>query len=600
MPAFARVWDVATGAAVTPLLPHEAGISGATFSPDGTRALTASDDGTAAIWDLRSTSAAHRVLLRHSAAVRRAEFSGDGGRVLTIADSVRVWNTADGSWIATAPGELSWATIDSTGARLVGLRAVWEVGSRSLRELSLPQVNVHAVSLSSDGRRAAFAIDLPWPERDSVLVLDVASGGRAMPGIAPDDLIDDVKFSPDGSMILAGGSLDITGNQSNGMRVLRARSGEVLTGWLAHEASIKAASFSNDGRWVVSLDITGAVRVWASGSDSGPGLSDQLLRAPITHAGRIVSAQFRPRTTELMTAGGNEVRIWDLSPERPRPAPETVGPLAIPAMQGVEGVDGWRVSLGAGVQGEPASRDLNVENPKLWKKPRVFRFPEPITGLWSAPRGGSLVITGEDGGVWIWSFERDELRLRGHFRHASRVGHVEFPPDGRRIATAASDEVRVWDARTGEAVAPPLPGSGHAAFSPDGAWVAVLDRDEDGTVRVWNVASGEAVTPVLYPNRIVERTWFNQDGTILYGSGPGDELPIAWCLARETRDVDVLRVAVEVLSSRRLDETGAVVPAASARETRAYPASAAPAGKAQVPLSACPAPAPAGGAQVSR
>jgi WD40 repeat protein len=47
----ARIWDIASGKAITVLPLHADGVNDASFSPDGTRVVTASRDGTARIWD---------------------------------------------------------------------------------------------------------------------------------------------------------------------------------------------------------------------------------------------------------------------------------------------------------------------------------------------------------------------------------------------------------------------------------------------------------------------------------------------------------------------------------------------------------------------
>jgi eukaryotic-like serine/threonine-protein kinase len=63
-------------------------------------------------------------------------------------------------------------------------------------------------------------------------------------------------------------------------------------------------------------------------------------------------------------------------------------------------------------------------------------------------------------------------RLNQVLPHDGPVLHAEFSPDSRRVVTASFDRTaRVWDAATGQAVAPPLGHRGdvnHAAFSPDG------------------------------------------------------------------------------------------------------------------------------------
>ncbi|KIK33562.1 hypothetical protein CY34DRAFT_28988, partial [Suillus luteus UH-Slu-Lm8-n1] len=65
---------------------------------------------------------------------------------------------------------------------------------------------------------------------------------------------------------------------------------------------------------------------------------------------------------------------------------------------------------------------------------------------------------------------------------------VAFSPDGRRIVSGSWDKtVRVWDAKTGEALGSPL--QGHAdwirsvAISPDGK--RIVSGSDDMTIRVW-------------------------------------------------------------------------------------------------------------------
>src|SRR5262249_61125740 len=88
-------------------------------------------------------------------------------------------------------------------------------------------------------------------------------------------------------------------------------------------------------------------------------------------------------------------------------------------------------------------------------------------------------------------------RLVHLWQHDNEVVHVAFSPDGRRIVTASKDHTaRVWDARTGEAVTPPLRHGDavhKAAFSPDGQRVvtASLDRPARGG----EASTGKAVSP---------------------------------------------------------------------------------------------------------
>jgi WD40 repeat protein len=88
----ARVWDARTGAALATLWGHTDEVFGATFSPDGSRVVTASADNTARLWDA-TTGAALATLSKHTDRVVSAAFSPDGSRVVTASldRTARVW-----------------------------------------------------------------------------------------------------------------------------------------------------------------------------------------------------------------------------------------------------------------------------------------------------------------------------------------------------------------------------------------------------------------------------------------------------------------------------------------------------------------------------
>jgi WD40 repeat protein/serine/threonine protein kinase len=83
-----KVWDARTGELLLELKGHTGAVTDASFSPDASRIVTGSDDGTAKVWDARMGT--RPLELWHKQTVASVSFSPDGSRIVT------------GSWDQTA------------------------------------------------------------------------------------------------------------------------------------------------------------------------------------------------------------------------------------------------------------------------------------------------------------------------------------------------------------------------------------------------------------------------------------------------------------------------------------------------------------------
>ncbi len=120
-------------------------------------------------------------------------------------------------------------------------------------------------------------------------------------------------------------------------------------------------------------------------------------------------------------------------------------------------------------------------------------------------------------GVTLTAIEAAVLRSRERMilsGHTDAVRSAAFSPDGARIVTASGDRTaRVWDARTGKAIAVL---AGHedsvrsAAFSPDGG--RIVTASWDMTARLWDARTGKAIAVLAGHEGWVTSAAFSPDG----------------------------------------------------------------------------------------
>ena len=101
----ARVWNAGNGRLVAELKGHSSAVLRASFSPEGGRIVTASGDGTARVWNA-GDGRLEAELKGHGNYVQSASFSPEGGRIITASRdwTARVWDAGDGRLVADVNG----------------------------------------------------------------------------------------------------------------------------------------------------------------------------------------------------------------------------------------------------------------------------------------------------------------------------------------------------------------------------------------------------------------------------------------------------------------------------------------------------------------
>ncbi|MES2924457.1 MAG: protein kinase [Verrucomicrobiota bacterium] len=401
----AYIWDYAASKLATPPLVHAGPVRFAGFSPDGTFVLTASEDSTAVIWN----AATGRKLrtLNHDAPVLAAAFAPDGKTFATAAGAkVTFWNPATGEPAGTAiecPGLVYGLQFSRDGSRLLtadrgGHARVWQSATGQAVGQPIP----HRVPTEEEEAfykpRPALSPDgeriLACVDRDAKLVqAHEVATGRLLWEDGADDHV--LAWSHNGQQALfsVDGKSTLVVDSDTGKRVHE----------YGHPRSSPWVALTPDDQTLATGISGGGIYLW--NAKTGESLGPPLQCADFLHGMR-----FSPDGKRLIASSQDgTARVWELAPE------SSTVPYAF---------DCGQAHLAIFADGSSAS-------------------PDGRTRFHPDAAGGTL--------------ERANPKQSLRLEHAAPVTASRFSSDGRRLATFASNSVRVWDAVTGEPLGPVVP-----------------------------------------------------------------------------------------------------------------------------------------------
>ncbi|MFZ1990073.1 MAG: TIR domain-containing protein [Alphaproteobacteria bacterium] len=261
----ARVWDAASGAQLAILTGHQNWVWSAKFSPDEKSVVTASRDLTAKIWDAQSGDL--RLTLKgHTASVLDADFHPSSHEIVTASadGTLRIWDSDsgdqkrtmnDGSRVNALAVSTDGNTIASADTSGTVRLWRWSTGTNTAALGGAPGMNFFSVALDDKGRRVAAA-----GENGEAYVWSVGSRER-IARVNHGAKVFAIAFIGDHE--LATGGIDSV------VRIWDLRSSTLERELTGHLGAVRALAVSPDGKLIAtgSRDNTG--RIWdiASGNE---------------------------------------------------------------------------------------------------------------------------------------------------------------------------------------------------------------------------------------------------------------------------------------------------------------------------------------------
>jgi WD40 repeat protein/tRNA A-37 threonylcarbamoyl transferase component Bud32 len=518
----AYLWDARTGQRL-----HDLPNGGrcATYSPDGTRVLTAGENDSVALWEVTSGT---RVWSDHGSGAGMSAacgFSRDGSTI-AVGDAlgvVRIWDVATGKLLRTlsdravvvhhlhfVPGH---ARLVTTGGD--DTAALWDTSSGKVVSRFGGEHGVKDVATSPDGALLATA---SADHTAAIWSTDTGKRERQLTGHSA--AVGHVLFSPDGKSL-------VTTSQDRTAALWDAATGRLLARWRGHEDQILTVDFDPAGDRVATGSSDGTVIVWSVmpqqhstwfSADNGAmfmaGFSpdgqlvvttsaDHTARvwnaingrpiAALRHEGAVYAAVFAPNGRELATAADDGVvRIWDMATRKVRAA------LRSPERVTIEQVS-WAPdgSLLATADDNGALRCWSTETGKLRFE---RRGPYALRSAAFSRSGATIVTSGDNPEIQMFTIDG---KLQRSYTDPESNVHVsaEFDPSDTRLLIVSNKQT----AKIIELDRPDqsIELQGHigfvnyAAWSPDGA--LAITASFDGTARIWDATSGALLAILVHP-----------------------------------------------------------------------------------------------------
>ncbi len=448
------LWDVGDPRAprLVRELQHEDAVRWIEFSPDNTLLATASDDGTARLWNAATGDEQARV--EHRRSVRRALFDRAGKRFATVSEDrqVQVWDlmgkplpgfalrghthfvlagafSRDGYHLVTASSDMTLRVWDMTprarGVVLQGHKA-------PVRQALFLRGDVRVITTGLDRR---------------VMLFDAQTGRRLDDDRFVDvhqDRINGLALSPEGDRFVTV-SRDRTAklwffDPMRPPRTLARNPNDAIP--QSHDDEVLSAAFSPDGKRIVTTSRDSTARLWdaatASPVPNVPPLrhtdGKPVWGAVFSHDGRLVLTAGHDERAGIWDAATGKNLHWLMPTEMRKAAINAAAFNAVSTLVATASDDGtvrlWDVASGRQI-GTPLLHD------------------DQVVSVAFHPVGDDLVSGSISGTLRFWRVSDHALLDIWYVHDGQAVRTIAFDRKGERMVTASDDRTaHVWPIQT--------------------------------------------------------------------------------------------------------------------------------------------------------
>ena len=257
-----KIWDANTRQCLNTLEGHTFSVYSVAYSPDGKNIVSGSYDKTIKIWDA-NTGVCLKILKGHTSSVSSVAYSPDGTKIISGSDdkTIKIWDVNTGQCIKTLTGHSDL---------------------------------VRSVAFSHDGTKI-----ISGSGDETIKIWDANTGQCINTLTGHSDLVRSVAFSHDGTKI-------ISGSRDHTIKIWDVNTGQCLKTLEGHSNGVYSVAYSPNGTKIISGSYDNTVKIW----DANTG---QCLKTLEGHSKEVLSVAYSPDGTKIISGSGDKtIKIWGI------------------------------------------------------------------------------------------------------------------------------------------------------------------------------------------------------------------------------------------------------------------------------------------------
>ena len=463
-----RIWDTSNGTQVSCFEGHKGAVKSVEYSPDSSYIVSGGVDATVRIWDA-ITGFNISTLIGHEGNVNSVTFSSDGRNVVSGSEdkTLRIWDALENKHLATLNGHsgaVSCVAFLVDGSQILSgsmdsTIRLWDMKTKSTVKVLQCADAVLSFVASSSPQNLLF---VPSSQNGDITIRDVATFKEIGHLVGGGAAVKSVAFSPQANKVVSG-SLDGT------IRVWNATSGSCVAEHRGHSGPVQCTRFSPDGTRILSSSADHTIRLWDAGIEGVWGSKEYVNTVQI------------PDDVEHLVSGSTDgkIALWKTSD----------GSLVY-EVDVHQGIIHYMALTHDDKLVASASADHTINILNTHSGSNVARLEGHTDEVYTVRFSSDdtlLVSASEDAQVNIWDISTKKVKRS--LTHSAGVGVATFSPDDKFICSGTQDgAIHIWNVESGDRVAilqdypePIL----WVTFSPNGQWLACWYEDE--AVKAWKV-----------------------------------------------------------------------------------------------------------------